>query len=152
MRRNSGGFVHSDDALKCKLGIAVCSLENGKWRTAARQYDDAFNSMPSSNLVSRPLHEEYSVKHNFIDKSPISLRRNPSERSATSRNDSKACRNVPESAGTTPRPAGTYQKPVVRNPHEPQRETVTYPPRCALSDGGANFGGKNEGSPVSVRP
>jgi transposase-like protein len=29
MRRNSGGFFHSDETLKCKLGIAVCSLENG---------------------------------------------------------------------------------------------------------------------------
>ena len=40
MRRNSGGFFHSDDTLKCKLGIAVCSLENGKWNTAAKKYRD----------------------------------------------------------------------------------------------------------------
>jgi putative transposase len=40
MRRNSGGFFHSDDTLKCKLGIAVCSLENGKWNSAARKYRD----------------------------------------------------------------------------------------------------------------
>lgn len=33
MRRNSGGFFHSEDALKCKLGIAVSSLENGTWST-----------------------------------------------------------------------------------------------------------------------
>jgi transposase-like protein len=40
MRRNSGGFFHSDDTLKCKLGIAVCSLENGKWNSVARRYAD----------------------------------------------------------------------------------------------------------------
>jgi putative transposase len=32
MRRNSGGYFHSDDTLKFKLGLAVSSLENGKWR------------------------------------------------------------------------------------------------------------------------
>jgi transposase-like protein len=41
MRRNSGGFFHSDDVLKCKLGIAVCSLENGKWNGVAKKYSDA---------------------------------------------------------------------------------------------------------------
>jgi putative transposase len=40
MRRNSGGFFHSDETLKCKLGIAVCSLENGKWNTPARRLND----------------------------------------------------------------------------------------------------------------
>jgi putative transposase len=34
MRRNSGGYFHSEDTLKFKLGIAVASLENGKWRVA----------------------------------------------------------------------------------------------------------------------
>lgn len=34
MRRNSGGYFHSDDTLKLKLGLAVSSLENGKWRIA----------------------------------------------------------------------------------------------------------------------
>ena len=34
MRRNSGGYFHSEDTLKFKLGLAVSSLENGKWRTA----------------------------------------------------------------------------------------------------------------------
>jgi transposase-like protein len=34
MRRNSGGYFHSDDTLKFKLGIAVTGLENGKWRVA----------------------------------------------------------------------------------------------------------------------
>jgi len=32
MRRNSGGYFHSEDTLKFKLGVAVASLENGKWR------------------------------------------------------------------------------------------------------------------------
>jgi len=35
MRRNSGGYFHSEDTLKFKLGLAVSSLENGKWRIAA---------------------------------------------------------------------------------------------------------------------
>jgi len=34
MRRNSGGYFHSEDTLKFKLGLAVSSLENGKWRIA----------------------------------------------------------------------------------------------------------------------
>jgi len=34
MRRNSGGYFHSQDTLKFKLGLAVSSLENGKWRIA----------------------------------------------------------------------------------------------------------------------
>ena len=36
MRRNSGGYFHSEDTLKFKLGIAVSSLEDGRWRTGAR--------------------------------------------------------------------------------------------------------------------
>ena len=38
MRRNSGGFFHSEQTLKCKLGIAVASLENGKWNNIAKKY------------------------------------------------------------------------------------------------------------------
>jgi transposase-like protein len=34
MRRNSGGYFHSEDTLKFKLGLAISSLENGKWRVA----------------------------------------------------------------------------------------------------------------------
>ena len=40
MRRNSGGFFHSDETLKCKLGIAVSSLENGRWNASARKYGE----------------------------------------------------------------------------------------------------------------
>jgi len=32
MRRNSGGYFHSEDTLKFKLGLAISSLEDGKWR------------------------------------------------------------------------------------------------------------------------
>lgn len=35
MRRNSGGYFHSEDTLKLKLGLAISSLENGRWRIAA---------------------------------------------------------------------------------------------------------------------
>ena len=34
MRRNSGGYFHSEDTLKFKLGLAISSLENGRWRAA----------------------------------------------------------------------------------------------------------------------
>lgn len=37
MRRNSGGFFHTEDTLKCKLGIAVSSLENTTWSTVPRK-------------------------------------------------------------------------------------------------------------------
>lgn len=36
MRRNSGGYFHSEDTLKFKLGLAVSSLENGRWRSSPR--------------------------------------------------------------------------------------------------------------------
>lgn len=36
MRRNSGGYFHSQDTLKFKLGLALASLENGKWRSPNR--------------------------------------------------------------------------------------------------------------------
>lgn len=35
MRRNSGGYFHSEDTLKLKLGLAVSSLESGKWSRTA---------------------------------------------------------------------------------------------------------------------
>jgi transposase-like protein len=35
MRRNSGGYFHSEDTLKLKLGLAVSHLENGRWRRSA---------------------------------------------------------------------------------------------------------------------
>jgi putative transposase len=36
MRRNSGGYFHSEDILKLKLGLAVSSLEEGRWRSPGR--------------------------------------------------------------------------------------------------------------------
>jgi transposase-like protein len=36
MRRNSGGYFHSDQTLKFKLGLAISSLENGRWNSSAR--------------------------------------------------------------------------------------------------------------------
>ena len=36
MRRNSGGYFHSESVLKLKLGLAISSLEQGKWKSMAR--------------------------------------------------------------------------------------------------------------------
>jgi transposase-like protein len=36
LRRNSGGYFHSEDTLKLKLGLAISSLEEGRWRSAGR--------------------------------------------------------------------------------------------------------------------
>jgi transposase-like protein len=35
LRRNSGGYFHSEQTAKLKLGIAVTSLESGKWKRVA---------------------------------------------------------------------------------------------------------------------
>jgi putative transposase len=46
MRRNSGGYFHSENTLKLKLGLAVLSLENGKWnRSAHRDSLSQLNAM-----------------------------------------------------------------------------------------------------------
>jgi len=36
MRRNSGGYFYSEDTLKLKLGLAISSLEEGRWRSPGR--------------------------------------------------------------------------------------------------------------------
>lgn len=36
MRRNSGGYFHSEETLKLKLGLAVSSLEQGRWKSMAK--------------------------------------------------------------------------------------------------------------------
>ena len=36
LRRNSGGYFHSEDTLKLKLGLAISSLEEGRWRSPGR--------------------------------------------------------------------------------------------------------------------
>jgi len=38
MRRNSGGYFHSEDTLKLKLGLAISSLEGGTWKTPAKMF------------------------------------------------------------------------------------------------------------------
>ena len=48
MRRNSGGYFHSEDTLKLKLGLAVTSLENGKWSRPSSK-DHAF--LPQLNAM-----------------------------------------------------------------------------------------------------
>lgn len=48
LRRNSGGYFHSEQTAKLKLGIAVTSLESGKWRSVAATVKaalDQFNAM-----------------------------------------------------------------------------------------------------------
>ena len=48
LRRNSGGYFHSEETAKLKLGIAVTSLESGKWQRVAATVKaalDPFNAM-----------------------------------------------------------------------------------------------------------
>src|SRR5262245_13881594 len=45
MRRNSGGYFHSEDTLRFKLGLAVSSLENGKWRTANKRVNEVLSQL-----------------------------------------------------------------------------------------------------------
>jgi putative transposase len=45
MRRNSGGYFHSVDTLKFKLGLAVSSLENGKWRAANKRVNEVLSQL-----------------------------------------------------------------------------------------------------------
>jgi putative transposase len=45
MRRNSGGYFHSEDTLKFKLGLAVSSLENGKWRAANKRVNEVLSQL-----------------------------------------------------------------------------------------------------------
>ena len=55
MRRNSGGYFHSEDTLKFKLGMAVSSLENGRWRSGARSL---FSVLPQLNAMFQSRFEE----------------------------------------------------------------------------------------------
>ncbi|MGH9463430.1 MAG: IS256 family transposase [Vicinamibacteria bacterium] len=48
LRRNSGGYFHSEETAKLKLGIAVTSLESGRWRRVAANVTaalDQFNAI-----------------------------------------------------------------------------------------------------------
>ena len=55
MRRNSGGYFHSEETLKFKLGLAVSSLESGRWRTIARTTASA---IPQLNAMFQSRFEE----------------------------------------------------------------------------------------------
>jgi transposase-like protein len=55
MRRNSGGYFHSDDTLKFKLGLAISSLENGKWRMPNHRI---FSVLPQLNAMFQSRFEE----------------------------------------------------------------------------------------------
>jgi transposase-like protein len=55
MRRNSGGYFHSEDTLKLKLGLAVSSLENGRWKTGPR---GIFSVLPQLNAMFQSRFEE----------------------------------------------------------------------------------------------
>jgi transposase-like protein len=48
LRRNSGGYFHSEDTLKFKLGLAISSLEDGRWRSGARS---TFAVLPQLNAM-----------------------------------------------------------------------------------------------------
>lgn len=55
MRRNSGGYFHSEDTLKFKLGLAISSLEDGRWRTGARSI---MSALPQLNAMFQTRFEE----------------------------------------------------------------------------------------------
>ena len=68
LRRNSGGYFHSEQTAKLKLGIAVTSLESGKWqRVAATVKPRSISSTPCSRRDSR---RNDAGGHNIIDKCP----------------------------------------------------------------------------------
>ena len=53
MRRNSGGYFHSEETLKLKLGLAVSQLETGSWRCVAASVQnvlDQFNALFQSRF------------------------------------------------------------------------------------------------------
>ena len=55
LRRNSGGYFHSEETAKLKLGIVVTSLESGKWRRVAATVKatlDPFNAMFETRFVA----------------------------------------------------------------------------------------------------
>jgi len=57
MRRNSGGYFHSQDVLKLKLGLAISSLEQGRWKAPGRSGCSVlpqFNAMFQSRFETAP--------------------------------------------------------------------------------------------------
>lgn len=55
LRRNSGGYFHSEETLKFKLGLAISSLEEGRWRTGARS---TFSALHQLNAIFQSRFEE----------------------------------------------------------------------------------------------
>src|ERR1700730_5024666 len=103
MRRNSGGYFHSQDVLKLKLGLAISSRSKAVGKLRAGPSVRYFpSSMPCSNPASRLPHD--FLKHNFVDKRPGSRRfdrfpRNPcttarSPRAFIRRNHSRTQRRL----------------------------------------------------------
>lgn len=45
MRRNSGGYFHSEDTLKFKLGLAISHLAEGRWKSPARSIQSALHQL-----------------------------------------------------------------------------------------------------------
>jgi transposase-like protein len=45
IRRNNGGYFHSEDALKLKLGMAISYLESGTWRRIAVNVSTALSQL-----------------------------------------------------------------------------------------------------------
>ena len=69
MRRNSGGYFHSEETLKFKLGLAISSLRRVDGEPLHTASPRLFlSSMPCFNLVLRRP-DELPIKHNFVDKS-----------------------------------------------------------------------------------
>ena len=45
LRRNSGGYFQSEDVLKLKLGMAISSLETGRWNRTAAAVEGVLHQM-----------------------------------------------------------------------------------------------------------
>ena len=57
MRRNSGGYFHSEETLQLKLGIAISQLESGSWRRPASSVQNALDHF---NLIFQKRFESES--------------------------------------------------------------------------------------------
>ena len=55
MRRTSGGYFHSDEVLKLKLGLAIASLEQGRWKSLSRNISSV---LPQLNVMFQSRFEE----------------------------------------------------------------------------------------------
>jgi len=57
MRRNSGGYFHSEETLQLKLGMAISQLESGTWRRASSSVQNALDPF---NLIFQKRFESES--------------------------------------------------------------------------------------------